>query len=128
MEKRLLLALIVGVAMAPLSSSAQISNYWGAGTLRAGTTTGSSTSTSNETVNTVQQVYGGSTYTTTGENIQPGGALGPGQSYTVARPGEPFQFSETYQPAGLVTVTTTGRSVNTNTLTNSLSVFSEIGN
>ena len=128
MKKRLTLALLLGVLVTPFPAGAQIYNYWGAGTLRAGTTTGSSTSTSNETVNTVQQVYGGSTYTTTGENIQPGGALGPGQSYTVARPGEPFQFSETYQPAGLVTVTTTGRSVNTNTLSNSLSVFSEIGN
>lgn len=128
MQKRLLLALIVGAAMAPLSASAQIYNYWyGPGTLRAGTTTGTSTSTSTETVNSVQQVYGGTTYSATGENIQPGGALGPGQTYTVARPGEPFQFSETYQPAGIVSITTTGKTAVTNTLTNSLSVFSEIG-
>jgi hypothetical protein len=127
MQKRLLLALIVGAAMAPLSASAQIYNYWGVGTIRAGTTTGSSTSVSTETSNSVQQVYGGSTYSATGENIQPGGALGPGQTYTVARPGEPFQFSETYQPAGLVSITNSTRTVDTNTLTNSLSVFSEVG-
>lgn len=128
MQKRLLLALLAGAVMAPLSASAQIVNYWSGGTLRAGTTTGSSVSTSTETSNSVQQVYGGTTYSTTGENIQPGGALGPGQTYTVARPGEPFQFSETYQPAGVVSITNTGRTVNTNTLTNSLSVFSEVGN
>jgi hypothetical protein len=44
----------------------------------------------------------------------------------VARPGEPFQFSETWQPAGLVRAETTSRTVNSQTLTNSLSVFAEI--
>ena len=127
MQKRLILALIVGAAMAPLSSSAQIFNNWAGGSIRAGVTTGSSSSTSTEIVNSVQQVYGGSTYSTTGENIQPAGPLSPGQTYTVARPGEPFQFSETFQPAGIVSITITGRTINGNTLTNSLSVFSEVG-
>jgi hypothetical protein len=38
-----------------------------------------------------------------------------------------IQFSETYQPAGIVSITTTSKNAFTNTLTNSLSVFSEIG-
>jgi hypothetical protein len=128
MQKRLILALIVGAVMAPLSSSAQIFNNWAGGSIRAGVTTGTSSSTSTETVNSVQQVYGGSTYTVTGSNIIANGPPGPGQTYTVVNnDGSPFQFSETFQPAGIVSTTITGRTINGNTLTNSLSVFSEVG-
>lgn len=127
MERRHLLALLaIGALAAPFPAKAQIINNFGIGTVRSGVTTGSSTTTSQEQTNTVSQTFGGSAYTSSGENIQSGGALGPGQTYTVARPGEPFQFSETWQPSGLVRVETTNRTVNSQTLTNSLSVFAEI--
>ena len=128
MNKRLLLALTLGGLIAPLSSSAQIVNYWGVGAVRSGVTTGTSVTTSRERTNSLEQIYSGSVYTVSGENITANGNgnLGIGQTYNVASPGSPFQFSETYQPSGLTQITTFGREVDTTTNTNSLSVFSEI--
>jgi len=127
MKTRLFLALLMGAALAPFSASAQIFNTFGAGVIRAGTTTGQSTTTSRETTNTVQQTYGGSIYSSTGQNITSDGKVGLGQEYSIAEPSAPFQFSESFQPAGITSVTTTGRTLDTTTVTNTLSVFSEIG-
>lgn len=120
------LALAVGALVAPFPAAAQIYNYWGVGAIRSGFTTGQSTSTSQEQSSTVKQVYGGATYSATGENINASGPLGPDTSYTIARPGEPFQFSTTNQSAGLTSIESGSRTVTTQTTTNSLSVFSEI--
>ena len=128
MPKRLPLALLLGALAAPLPAAAQIYNYWnGGGSISVGTTTSQSSSTSREQGTGVTQTYGGSAYTVTGENITAGGALGPGQVYTVARPGEPFQYSQTQQDAGLTSVSTSSRTVDTTTLTNQLSVFANVG-
>lgn len=107
-------------------ATAQIYNYWGIGSIRSGFTTGSTTSTSNEQSWYTNQSYGGMTYSATGENITPSGSLGPGTSYNVATPGAPFQFSESYFSGGLTSTGAGGKTVITNTLTNSLSVFAEI--
>jgi hypothetical protein len=124
-----LLGVLIGGLLAPFPASAQIYNYFGPGNIQAGVTTGQSITTSRETSNSFQQIYGGNAYTVSGENIIANGPPGPGQTYTVMNNnGSPFQFSETWQPAGIVSNTFTGKQLDSSTITNSLSVFSQIGN
>jgi hypothetical protein len=123
--KRLVLG---GVLFSLLSSSEAIAQLaFPRGVMRSGFTTGTASITSREITTTTSQNFNGAVYTATGENIKSlSGVLGSGQTYTLERQGEPFQFSESYFSGGLTNITTTQKSVDTQSVTNSLSVFAEV--
>ena len=122
-----LVHVVLGVAFAaPISVSAQIINNFGRGTVRAGVTTGSSVTTSRENSWYLNNSYSGAEYSATGVNVEASGNLGPGTTYKIAKPGDPFQFSESYFSGGLTSFSSGGKSTETRSISNQLSVFSEI--
>jgi hypothetical protein len=83
-----------------------------------------STTTVNEVIRQ-QDFQTGFTYTTSGTNINVPGTPTLGAGYSIVNQGEPFQFSETYMGPGLVKETTVNRTTTIQSVTDSLSVFTQ---
>ena len=67
----------------------------------------------------------GESYTVTGTNINMPSNPGPDTTYSQLNPGEAFQFSETYLGPGIATETYIDRTTTTESITNSISVFTQ---
>ena len=91
-----------------------------------GTITATTESTT-KVIETIRQVEytTGTSYTVTGTNINIPGTPAPGANYTIQTQGAPFQFSETYLGPGVAKETWIDRSTETNSVTNSVSVFTQ---
>ena len=87
-----------------------------------------STTTTNQTINEtiVTERYGGDVYSYSGVNVTPSGPLGdPTTTYTVTDPTLNYQLETVSRPAGLVELETVTRAIATESVTDSLSVFSQ---
>ena len=67
----------------------------------------------------------GESYTVTGTNINIPGAPQQGADYSIMNQGAPFQFSETYLGPGVAKETWIDRTTETESVTNSVSVFTQ---
>lgn len=87
----------------------------------------SDTTTRQEITEIIRQVdYStGTSYTVTGKNINIPTTPFPGAEYTLIKPGAPFQFSETIIGPGISKETTIERTTITDSVTNSISVFTQ---
>ena len=87
-----------------------------------------STTTSSQTINeTIQiKIYGGDYTSYSGTNITPSGAVGAaGTTYSVTTAGEPYRLETVTRAAGIVEQQDITRTITTDSVTNSLSVFSQ---
>lgn len=93
-------------------------------------TRGTMTSTT-ESTTTVSEAYliteysTGTSYTMSGTNIQWQGTPGPEVNYSQVTPGISTQFSETYLGPGISSITELTRTTVTDSITNSVSVFTQ---
>ena len=83
-----------------------------------------STTTVNEVIRQ-QDFQTGFSYTVTGTNINIPGTPTLGAGYSIVNQGQPFQFSETYMGPGLITDTTVERTTTIQSVTDSMSVFTQ---
>jgi hypothetical protein len=83
-----------------------------------------STTTVNETIHQ-QDFQTGFSYTVTGTNVSVPGTPTLGSSYSIINQGQPFQFSETYSGPGLIKDTTVNRTTTIQSVTDSMSVFTQ---
>ena len=123
MKESLLLGLLLGVVHGicqPAYSGQVVPNF------TTGTVT-SDTTTHTEVTEIIRQVeyMTGTSYTVTGTNINIPDVPTPGAQYTLITPGEPFQFSETLLGPGISKETTIERTTITDSITNSISVFTQ---
>jgi len=101
-----------------------------ANTVTPAFTQGSMNSTTNSTQNIVETiqttVYGGDYSSWTGHNITPSGHINAtGTNFDIATPGANFQLEIVNRAAGIIEVTDVSRTIDTTSLTTSLSVFSQ---
>jgi hypothetical protein len=91
-----------------------------------GTITATTESTT-KVIETIRQVEytTGTSYTVTGTNINIPGTPHQGANYTIMNQGAPFQFSETYLGPGMAKETWIDRTTETQSTTNSVSVFTQ---
>ncbi len=87
----------------------------------------SETKTRTEVVETIRQIEytTGTSYTVTGTNINIPGTPAPGMNYTIQTQGAPFQFSETYLTPGVAKETWIDRKTTEDSVTNTISVFTQ---
>jgi len=123
-KSRVSSALYAGVALVTLPSTALANTV--VPNFTRGTITAETTSTT-KIIETIRQVEytTGTSYTVTGTNINFTGTPAPGNSYTLTTPGAPFQFSETYLGPGISKETWIDRTTETESKTNSISVFTQ---
>jgi len=123
-KSRVNYALCAGVALVILPSTALANTV--VPNFTRGTITAETTSTT-KIIETIRQVEytTGTSYTVTGTNINFTGTPAPGNSYTLTTPGAPFQFSETYLGPGIAKETWIDRTTETESKTNSISVFTQ---
>jgi len=123
-KSRVNFALCAAVALATLHSTALANTV--VPNFTRGTITAETTSTT-KIIETIRQVEytTGTSYTVTGTNINFTGTPAPGNSYTLTTPGAPFQFSETYLGPGIAKETWINRTTETESTTNSISVFTQ---
>jgi hypothetical protein len=114
------LLLAAGVICTPAMANTVVPNFT-RGTITATT---ESTSKVMETIRQVEYTTGTS-YTVTGTNINIPGTPKQGASYSVMTQGAPFQFSETYLGPGVAKETWIDRTTETQSTTNSVSVFTQ---
>lgn len=90
-------------------------------------TINSTTESTTRIVETIRQVEHttGTSYTVTGTNINIPGRPGPDSNYTIMTQGAPFQFSETILGPGVAKETWIDRTTETQSTTNSISVFTQ---
>ena len=117
------LGLLLGVCHGltqPASAESVVPNF------TRGTITATTESTT-KIVETIRQVEytTGTSYTVTGTNINIPGTPAPGANYTIMDQGAPFQFSETYLGTGVAKETWIDRTTETQSVTNSVSVFTQ---
>jgi len=120
------LSLLIGAglifgALNGAAQAAPVSPSFTTGTVTSHT---ESTTTVNESIRQTTMATGW-TYTVTGTNIDIPESPALGMSYTQINPGEAFQFSETYMGPGITGITEIERTITTNTVTDSLSVFTQ---
>ena len=87
-----------------------------------------STTTTTQTIHETVQIktYGGSYASYSGMNVTPSGAIGAsGTTYSVTNAGEQFQLETVTRAAGIVEQQDITRTIETESVTNSLSVFSQ---
>ena len=91
-----------------------------------GTITATTESTT-KIIETIRQVEytTGTSYTVTGTNINIPGTPQQGANYSIMTQGAPFQFSETYLGPGVAKETWIDRTTETQSTTNSVSVFTQ---
>jgi len=88
------------------------------------TSTTTTTQTINETLNI--KVYGGAYSSVNAHNLTPSGSVGAsGTTYTVTDTTKPYSLEVVTKAAGVVEETDITRTITTNSVTNSLSVFSQ---
>lgn len=104
----------------PVHAASVVPNFT-RGVVTSETTT---TQTITEVIRSIEYSTGES-YTVSGTNINIPKNPGPGVNYTQINPGAAFQFSETYLGPGIATETYIDRTTNTNSFTNSISVFTQ---
>jgi hypothetical protein len=83
-----------------------------------------STTTVNEIIRQ-QDFQTGFTYTASGTNINVPGTPSLGTEYYIVNQGQPFQFTETYMGPGLIKDTTVNRTTTIQSVTDSMSVFTQ---
>lgn len=93
-------------------------------------TSGSMTSTTTTTTSVTESVtikkYGGDYTYTSGNNVTPSAGIGAsGTTYSVHTAGAEFQLETVTRSAGLIEETTIDRTIDIDSVTNSLSVFSQ---
>ena len=93
-------------------------------------TRGTITATTESTTKIVETIHQieyttGTSYTVTGTNINMPGTPQQGANYTIQTQGAPFQFSETYLGPGVAKETWIDRNTETQSTTNSTSVFTQ---
>ena len=121
--KRLLL--LLSIISVPVNAQSVTPNFT-TGTM---TQTVTATQTVNET--TVTERFGGAVTVWNGDNVQPESSGNPanivntGTEFHVVDPAHPWQLEITTRPAGLVETIDTTRTIQTDTVTNTLSVFSQ---
>ena len=101
-----------------------------ANTVTPAFTQGSMNSTTNSTQNIVETiqttVYGGDYSSWTGHNIAPSGHINAAATtFDIDIPGQNFQLEIVNRAAGIIEVTDINRTIDTTSLTTSLSVFSQ---
>jgi len=118
--KRILASLFLLGFSSPALAESVVPNF------TRGTIT-STTETQTKIVETIRQVEytTGTSYTVTGTNINIPGTPAPGANYTIMDQGAPFQFSETYLGTGVAKETWIDRTTETQSVTNSVSVFTQ---
>ncbi len=112
------------VAFLPLASAsvaAPVTPSFTTGTVTSHT---ESITTVSETIRQVDY-HTGSSYTVTGTNINVPGTPGLDCPYTIHNQGQAFQFSETYFGPGISTETFIQRDTTIQSVTDSISVFSQ---
>jgi hypothetical protein len=114
------LLLATGVICTPAYANSVVPNF------TRGTITATTESTT-KVIESIRQVEytTGTSYTVTGTNINIPGSPSYGQSYSIMNQGAPFQFSETYLGPGVAKETWIDRTTETNSVTNSVSVFTQ---
>ena len=119
----ILLGALLGVCHGltqPASANTVVPNF------TRGTITATTESTT-RIVETIRQIEytTGESYTVTGTNINIPGVPQRGANYSIMTPGAPFQFSETYLGPGVAKETWIDRTTETESVTNSVSVFTQ---
>jgi hypothetical protein len=114
------LLLAAGVICTPAHANTVVPNFT-RGTIN------STTESTTKIVETIKQIEytTGSSYTVTGTNINIPSTPQQGANYTIMEQGAPFQFSETYLGPGVAKETWIDRTTETNSTTNSISVFTQ---
>lgn len=123
MKESLVLGLLLGIIHGfcqPVNSAQVVPNFT-RGTVTSDTTTHQEITE----VMTIIEYSTGTSYTVTGTNINFPVNPVPGADYTLIDPGAPFQFSETILGPGIAKETTIERTTTTDSVTNSLSVFTQ---
>ncbi len=121
--KRLLL--LLSIISLPVSAQSVTPNFT-TGTM---TQTVTATQTVNET--TVTERFGGALTVWNGDNVEPQSSgsstniVSPGTEFHVVDPSNPWQLEITTRDAGIVETINTTRTIQTDTVTNTLSVFSQ---
>ena len=116
------ISLVAFVLLAfPLGAVAQTVPNFSRGTVNSTTT---SKTVITESIRQVDYSTGTS-YTVTGTNINIPGNPTPGANYTIQTQGAPFQFSETLLAPGIAKETWIERTTQQDSVTNSLSVFTQ---
>ena len=121
MKEVLLAGLILGVVHGAAASAAPVTPSFTTGTVT------SHTETSTLVTETIHQIdyQTGWSYTATGTNINVPSPPAVGTNYTMVTPGAPFQFSETYFGPGKSRETFIERTTTINSVTDSISVFTQ---
>jgi len=114
------LLLAAGVICTPAIANTVVPNF------TRGTITATTESTT-KIIETIRQVEytTGTSYTVTGTNINIPGTPQQGANYSIMTQGAPFQFSETYLGPGVAKETWIDRTTETQSTTNSVSVFTQ---
>ena len=119
--KRLLL--LLSIISLPASAQSVTPNFT-TGTM---TQTVTATQTVNETI--VTERYGGEVTVWNGDNVQTPTTTtditATGTQFYVVDPSQPWQLEITTRPAGIVETVNTTRTIQTDTVTNTLSIFSQ---
>ncbi len=121
--KRLLL--LLSIISLPVSAQSVTPNFT-TGTM---TQTVTATQTINET--TVTERFGGALTVWNGDNVEPQSSgsstniVSPSTEFHVVDPSHPWQLEITTRDAGVVETINTTRTIQTDTVTNTLSVFSQ---
>lgn len=116
-----LLSLVVGALQGGIVKAQMVTPSFTTGTVTSHT---ESTTTVTESINQID-FQTGSSYTVTGTNINIPSSPVPGASYTQIEPGGAFQFSESFFGPGITRETNIERTTTIETVTDSLSVFTQ---
>lgn len=108
------------LALFPISAYAQTIPTWSQGSMQATTT---STQTIEETV--AHEIYGGAVTTYSGTNVEPSTTITDGSAtFDIVDTAEPWQLEITTRAAGIIETIDIDRTIDIDTTTTSLSVFS----
>jgi hypothetical protein len=118
MKKLLLLAILFSPAVAIAQT---VTPQFTQGSMQSTTNT---TQTITETIRT--EVYGGDYKSWSGTNVTPSGTItDPTTTYSITNTGEQFQLETVVRSAGIIETIDTNRTIDTTSVTTSLSVFSQ---
>ena len=104
----------------PAGAHAQVTPTWSQGSMNATTT---STQSVTETI--AHEIYGGALSTYSGTNVTPSTTImDSAATYSIVDTAQPWQLEITTRPAGIIETIDINRTIDTNSTTTSLSVFS----
>ena len=114
------LALAILLSAAPATAQ-QVSPSWSQGSMTATTTT---TSTIEEVI--THEIYGGAVTTYSGENVEPSTTITDSSAtWDVVTSGDPWTLEITERSAGIIETIDIDRTIDIDSTTTSLSVFSQ---